>query len=74
MPGLDGLQLYEKARAIDKRYATNFVFMSGDLVRESTKAFVNASGCACLEKPFAMDALYRNIAPFFNTGTTSTTR
>lgn len=67
MPGLDGLQLYEQARAIDKRYATHFVFMSGDLVRETTKAFVASTGCICLKKPFTMESLHKNILPYLQT-------
>lgn len=66
MPGMDGLQLYDQARLIDKRYARSFVFMSGDLVRETTKAFVEATGCSCLKKPFAMDALHKNILPYLH--------
>lgn len=64
MPGLDGLQLYEQARVIDKRYATHFIFMSGDLVRETTKSFVATTGCVCLKKPFTMDSLYKSILPY----------
>lgn len=64
MPGMDGLQLYEHARSLDKRYARQFIFMSGDLVRETTKSFVAATGCTCLKKPFTMDALYKNILPY----------
>lgn len=66
MPSLDGLQLYDQARLIDKRYAHSFIFMSGDLVRETTKAFVEATGCSCLKKPFAMDALHKNIMPYLH--------
>lgn len=65
MPGIDGLRFYEMARAIDKRYSRNFVFMSGDLVRESTKSFVNSSGCVCLEKPFNLGTLYKTLVPHF---------
>lgn len=54
MPNMDGLQFFDAAVAHDKRYRERFVFMSGDLVRESTREFVSESGCPCLEKPFNM--------------------
>jgi DNA-binding response OmpR family regulator len=64
MPGMDGLEFYRRARELDPRYANSFVFMSGDLVRESTKAFIAESGCYALEKPFSLEVFYRRIEPF----------
>ncbi|HSI86918.1 MAG TPA: ATP-binding protein [Candidatus Methylacidiphilales bacterium] len=72
MPGTDGLRFYEMARALDKRYSRNFIFMSGDLVRESTKSFVNASGCVCLEKPFSLATLYKTLVPHFHRAAAAT--
>ncbi|MEI9998527.1 MAG: response regulator [Verrucomicrobiota bacterium] len=41
MPGVDGPELYERAVAMDASYKTRFLFMSGDLVRDSTQGFVS---------------------------------
>jgi signal transduction histidine kinase len=63
MPGMDGPQLYEKAAAIEPAYRNRFLFMSGDLVRESTQSFVSSLSCACLAKPFALGVLYQHLEP-----------
>jgi len=63
MPGMDGPQLYEKAAAIEPAYRNRFLFMSGDLVRESTQSFVSSLSCACLAKPFSLGVLYQHLEP-----------
>lgn len=63
MPGMDGTQLYEKAGKIEPAYRNRFVFMSGDLVRESTQSFVSSLSCPCLAKPFALRVLYQHLEP-----------
>ena len=63
MPGMDGPQLYEKAAAIEPAYRSRFLFMSGDLIRESTQSFVSSLSCACLAKPFALGVLYQHLEP-----------
>jgi len=63
MPGIDGPQLYEKATSIDPYYKTRFLFMSGDLVRDTTQSFVSSLNCPCLAKPFALQVLYQHLAP-----------
>lgn len=66
MPGLDGPQLYERAAAIQPAYRTRFLFMSGDLVRESTQGFVSSLNCPCLAKPFALQLLFQHLQPHLN--------
>jgi len=66
MPGLDGPQLYEKAAAIDPAYRKRFLFMSGDLVRESTQGFVSTLECPCLLKPFPLQVLFQHLQPHLN--------
>jgi len=66
MPGLDGKQLYERASAMQPAYRTRFLFMSGDLVRESTQTFVSSLNCPCLAKPFALHVLYQHLQPHLN--------
>ena len=63
MPGIDGPQLYERAVAMDPSYSSRFLFMSGDLVRDSTQGFVSSLNCPCLAKPFALQVLYQNLEP-----------
>ena len=66
MPGLDGPQLYEKASAIQPAYRSRFLFMSGDLVRESTQGFVTSLNCPCLAKPFPLQLLFQHLQPHLN--------
>ena len=63
MPGIDGPQLYEKAGAIDPAYRNRFLFMSGDLVRDTTQSFVSSLNCPCLAKPFALQVLFQHLEP-----------
>jgi CheY-like chemotaxis protein len=63
MPGVDGPQLYEKAVEMNPAYSSRFLFMSGDLVRDSTQGFVSSLNCPCLAKPFALQVLYQNLEP-----------
>ena len=68
MPGVDGPTLYERTIAMDPEYANRFLFMSGDLVRDSTQGFVSSLSCPCLAKPFALQVLYQNLEPHLNNG------
>jgi len=66
MPGVDGPELYERSVAMDPTYKNRFLFMSGDLVRDSTQGFVSSLNCPCLAKPFALQVLYQNLEPLLN--------
>jgi DNA-binding NtrC family response regulator len=66
MPGVDGPQLYERSVAMDPNYRSRFLFMSGDLVRDSTQGFVQSLNCPCLAKPFALQVLFQNLEPLLN--------
>ena len=52
-----------RAVAIDPYYRTRFLFMSGDLVRDTTQSFVSSLNCPCLAKPFALQILFQHLAP-----------
>ena len=66
MPGLDGQALYERAAQIDPEYRNRFLFMSGDLVRETTQNFVSTVDCPCLLKPFPLQVLFQHLQPHLN--------
>jgi len=63
MPGIDGPQLYEKVVAMNPAYSSRFLFMSGDLVRDSTQSFVSSLNCPCLAKPFPLQLLFQHLEP-----------
>jgi len=52
MPGVDGPAFYRELRQIDPVLARRVVFVTGDAVRAETRAFLDESGLAYLEKPF----------------------
>jgi two-component system NtrC family sensor kinase len=62
MPGLTGLEMYERAKAIHPRYKNAFIFMSGDFMSQSTRDFVEVTGCRFLEKPFAGKTLWELVS------------
>jgi len=37
--------------------ANHFVFMTGDVINESTRAFLEEHDCVCLSKPFSLEEL-----------------
>ncbi|HUR44651.1 MAG TPA: ATP-binding protein [Candidatus Saccharimonadales bacterium] len=62
MPGMNGRQLYEKLHATDPEAASRFLFMTGDVVSESTQEFFRKHKATCLEKPFSMEAFKRAVS------------
>ena len=54
MPGLSGQQVYERLRATDPALAEHMIFITGDLVNESTRKFLEQQNKICLSKPFTL--------------------
>ncbi len=55
MPGMDGKALYEKIRAEKPELASRFVFITGAVMDADVQAFLAASGCPYLSKPFNIE-------------------
>ncbi|HSV69551.1 MAG TPA: PAS domain S-box protein [Methylibium sp.] len=53
MPELDGPGLWRALRERHPALAARMVFVTGDTLSPSAREFLQATGCACLEKPFA---------------------
>lgn len=62
MPRTDGVDVYARAVQLDARLRDRFVFMSGGVFTERTRAFVAAEQRAVLEKPFDIEDVQRFIA------------
>lgn len=60
MPGLNGRQVYEQLRAMNPAFCQRVIFVTGDVVNEAMKKFLEAEKRPCLTKPFAMADL-RNV-------------
>jgi signal transduction histidine kinase/CheY-like chemotaxis protein len=57
MPALDGRGLYEQVCRAHPEMAHRFIFSTGDLVNPETIAFLRATECACLSKPFKLESV-----------------
>lgn len=57
MPGMNGMELYRRIKAVKPYLAEKILFLTGDTENEATGAFIKLTGCACLSKPFTGDEL-----------------
>lgn len=57
MPGMSGMELYRKVKALKPYLAERVIFITGDTENEATSAFLKLSGCGYLSKPFTIQEL-----------------
>lgn len=62
MPGLNGIELYDRLKALTPRVLARLVFSTGDIVSQEAAEFVNNSSCIVLQKPFELSTLRATIA------------
>ncbi len=61
MPVMDGLQLFQQIQDRRPELADRFVFMTGDLLDQGTRTFLEECGAPCLPKPFGLEELHRAL-------------
>jgi CheY-like chemotaxis protein len=61
MPGLSGIDLYERLRVERPEILPRIIFSTGDVVSEEAAAFVDSTSCVVLQKPFELSTLRRLI-------------
>jgi CheY-like chemotaxis protein len=61
MPGLTGIELYQQASARFSRMEKKFVFISGEPLSDSIRAFLDLRSTPCLVKPVDIDVLTQAI-------------
>jgi signal transduction histidine kinase len=54
MPGLNGQQVYERARAMNPTLSSKMIFITGDVINERTRKFLEQQNKICLPKPFTI--------------------
>ena len=54
MPGLNGQQVYERARAMNPTLSSRMIFITGDVINERTRKFLEQQNKICLPKPFTI--------------------
>jgi two-component system NtrC family sensor kinase len=52
MPGMNGIQLYERIRTDYPALAGRVIFMTGDVINDSFREFLRDNAKTCLSKPF----------------------
>lgn len=61
MPGMDGPGLWRLCCERHPALARRFVFVTGDTLSTGAREFLQETGCACLEKPFAPSELLQQV-------------
>ncbi len=61
MPGMNGMELYERIQKIDKSLARRVAFMTGDIMGTDTEKFLSKAKVAHIEKPFSAEQLSSEI-------------
>jgi len=67
MPGLSGRQVYENLRTTNPRLCRRIVFITGDVINEPMRRFLEAEKLPCLTKPFALPELRAAIQTVLET-------
>ncbi len=62
MPGLNGLDFYQRLKATNPETASHFIFLTGDVVGHAQKSLGTQASC-WLPKPFSLDDLPRSGEP-----------
>jgi signal transduction histidine kinase/CheY-like chemotaxis protein len=54
MPGLNGQEVYERARTLNPALSSRMIFITGDVINERTRKFLEQQNKICLPKPFTI--------------------
>src|SRR5262249_35863564 len=54
MPGLNGQQVYERVRAVSPALSNRMIFITGDIINDHTRKFLEQQNKICLPKPFTI--------------------
>jgi signal transduction histidine kinase len=57
MPGMSGRQVYEHLRTTNPQLCRRMIFITGDVVNEQMRQFLESEKLPCLTKPFALPEL-----------------
>jgi len=57
MPGLNGQQIYERLSSINPNLRQRVIFVTGDVINERMREFLEAEKRPCLSKPFIISEL-----------------
>ena len=63
MPGLNGQELFQRAKEYSPDLANKFVFMTGDSISTEASNFLKSTGNPVLSKPFEVDEVRQLFKP-----------
>jgi len=66
MPGMDGAALWREVRERHSALARRMLFVTGDTLSAGASQFLDQTGCARLEKPFAKAELLAALEQVLN--------
>ncbi len=55
MPGLNGEQVYERIRVSNPNLSNRMIFITGDVINDTTQKFLQEHKKVCLSKPFSLN-------------------
>jgi CheY-like chemotaxis protein len=61
MPGMSGIELYGHIEAIASSLAKRTIFITGDVMDDSTQSFLVSSGATAVPKPFTAETLLKAL-------------
>jgi len=62
MPGISGIELYERLQKLDRSLARRLVFITGDVMAADTRDFLSRTKAHYIAKPFDSEQLKKEIA------------
>lgn len=62
MPGMSGQEVFERVRLKDRALSDRIIFITGDVVNEKTRHFLEEQKRVCLPKPFSLAEFREAIA------------
>ena len=61
MPGLNGQQVYEQLRRTNPRFCQRIIFITGDVINDQMRQFLDSEKRPCLAKPFTLSELRETV-------------
>ncbi|MGB7769163.1 MAG: ATP-binding protein [Verrucomicrobiia bacterium] len=61
MPGLNGRQVYEQLRRTNPQFCRRVIFITGDIINDQMRNFLETEKRPCLAKPFTLSELHTTV-------------
>jgi two-component system NtrC family sensor kinase len=65
MPGLSGQQVYEQLRRTNPQFCRRVIFITGDVINDQMRNFLETEKRPCLTKPFTLSELHTTVEAVF---------